>query len=401
MPRPRKGHERPVTGVYRRTYTDKSGKVREYWQYLVYIRDENGKPKQEWRSAPTKKAAEEARADRRADVRRGDAVQASKLTLGAYLWDWLEKHAVKNQLEPTTVDGYRIIIRTRIVPALGGIPLQRLSEQHIEKLLFDLQIRGGKQGKPLSARSVRHTLVLLNDALKQAKRLKLIERNPCAEIEPPKIESQQQPQWTPDEAKRFLALLEDEYYGTLYMVTLTTGMRRSEVLGLRWQDVDLDEGVVHVRHKLTQVNGAPVFGNKPKTPSGRRDIPLHPRVVERLREHRTQQLTQRLAAGQRWVGAGEAGDLVFCTREGKPLTPRNIYRRLNQLIERLGITRAMLHGMRRTASSIAHDETKDLLAVAKLLGHAQPDVTAKHYAIASDAATRLAAQAVGRAYFGE
>ncbi len=401
MPRPRKGQERPVTGVYRRTYTDKNGKVHEYWQYLVYIRDANGKPKQQWRTAPTKRAAEEARAELKADVRRGEAVQSTKLTLGAYLADWLEKHTVKNQLEPTTVDGYEIIIRTRIVPALGGIQLQQLSEQHIEKLLYDLQTQGGKQGKPLSPRSVRHTLVLLNDALKQAKRLKLIPRNPCAEIEPPKIDSQQQPQWTPEEAKRFLSLLENEYYGTLYIVTLTTGMRRSEVLGLRWQDVDLDEGVVHVRHKLTQVNGALISGNKTKTPSGRRDIPLHPRVVERLREHRQQQLTQRLAAGERWVGAGEAGELVFCTRDGKPLTPRNIYRRLNQLIERLGISHAMLHGMRRTASSIAHDETKDLLAVAKLLGHAQPDVTAKHYARATDQAARLAAQAVGKAYFGD
>jgi integrase len=400
MPRPRKGQERTVTGVYRRTYTDKDGKVREYWQYIVYVRDENGKPKPDWRSAPTKKAAEEARAERKADVRRGEAVQASKLTLAAYLWDWLEKHRVKNQLEPTTVEGYKIIIRTRIVPALGGIPLQQLSEQHIEKLLYDLQIRGGAQGKPLSARSVRHTLVLLNDALKQAKRLKLIARNPCAEIEPPKIESQQQPQWTPEEAKRFLALLDREYFGALYILTLTTGLRRSEVLGLRWQDVDLDEGMLHVRQKLTQVNGALVFGNKMKTPSGRRDIPLHPQVVERLREHRKQQLTLRMAAGPRWVGAGEGGELVFCTREGKPLTPRNIYRRLNQLIARLGISRAMLHGMRRTASSIAHDETKDLLAVARLLGHAQPDVTAKHYARASEEATKLAAQAVGRAYFG-
>jgi hypothetical protein len=115
MPRPRKGQERPVTGVYRRTYTDKDGKVREYWQYIVYVRDENGKPKPDWRSAPTKKAAEEARAERKADVRRGEAVQASKLTLAAYLWDWLEKHRVKNQLEPTTVEGYEIIIRTRIV----------------------------------------------------------------------------------------------------------------------------------------------------------------------------------------------------------------------------------------------------------------------------------------------
>ncbi|HLH24962.1 MAG TPA: site-specific integrase [Chloroflexota bacterium] len=289
----------------------------------------------------------------------------------------------------------------RIIPALGGMSLQRLSERHIEEFLYKLRTAGGAAGKPLSARSVRNTLVVLNEALKQAKRLKLIARNPCAEIEPPKIDAQPQPQWTPDEAKRFLALLEGERYGVLYVLTLTTGLRRSEVLGLRWQDLDLDAGVLHVRQKLVEIKGKLQFGNKTKTPSGRRDIELHPRVVQLLSEHRKKQLAQRLAAGPRWVGAGDGGELVFSTPQGKPLYPRNVYRRLTQLIDQAGLTRTGLHGMRRTASSIAHDETKDLLAAARMLGHSQPDVAAKHYARASDEATRLAAQAVGRAYFGE
>src|SRR5918912_4257769 len=115
MPRPRKGQERPVTGVYRRTYTDKKGKVHEYWQYVVYVPDEQGKPKPEWRTARTKKAAEEARAERRSDIRKGDAVQSTKLSLGAYLTEWLEKHRVNNALEPTTAAGYESIVRTRII----------------------------------------------------------------------------------------------------------------------------------------------------------------------------------------------------------------------------------------------------------------------------------------------
>lgn len=401
MPRPRKGHERPVTGVYRRTYTDKGGQVHEYWRYIVYVPGPDGSLHPEWRSAPTKRAAEEARAERKADVKKGESVTRSKLTLADYLADWLPRHTLKNNLEPTTASGYESIIRTRIVPALGGIALQRLSEQHIEDFLYKLQAEGGVAGKPLSARSVRNTLVVLNEALKQARRVKLITRNPCAEIEPPKIDSQPQPQWTPEEAKRFLALLETEHYGVLYVLTLTTGLRRSEVLGLRWQDVDLDQGVVHVRQKLVEISGKLHFGNKTKTPSGRRDIELHPRVIQLLNEHRRKQLEQRLATGPRWVGAGDGGELVFCSPQGKPLYPRNVYRRLTQIIGQTGLSHMGLHGMRRTASSIAHDETKDLLAVARMLGHSQPEVTAKHYAKASDEATKQAAQAVGRVYFGE
>src|SRR5688572_21648165 len=314
MPRPRKGQERPATGVYRRSYTDKNGQVHEYWRYVVYVPGADGTPRPEWRSAPTKRAAEEARADRKVEVRRGEAVQSQKLTLAEYLTDWLTKHALKKNLQPTTLHGYQMIINTRINPMLGHVQLQRLSEAQIEDFLHQLRTKGAARGKPLSARTIRQTYIVLSEALKQAKRIRLIPRNPCAEIETPQIQKQQQPQWSPAEARQLLALFKGERYETLYILALTTGLRRSEVLGLRWQDVDLEAGTIAVRQKLTQVAGKLVFGEKPKTPAGQREVPLHPKVVELLAEHRRKQVEERLRRGSGWIGCPEGGELVFCSR---------------------------------------------------------------------------------------
>jgi integrase len=373
--------------------------VSEYWEYQVYVPDATGKLKREWRNAPSRKAAEEARTERRAEIKQGTAVSASKLTLAAYLADWLPKHAVRRQLRPTTRASYETIIKERITSRLGGILLQRLTEQHIEDFVYQLQTVG-RGGKPFSGHSVRNTMVVLREALQQARKTRLIPRNPCAEIDGPTIESKQMRQWTPAQAKSFLGLLTEERYRVLFVVTLTTGLRRGEAIGLRWEDVDFEQRWLHVRQNITDVNGHLNKG-KPKTPSGQRDVKLPPSAVPLLLEHRKRQLEQRLAAGSKWEGAGEFGDLVFTTGYGKPLHPRNVYRRLTQLIQRAGLPHTGLHGLRRTASSIAHDGTKDMLAVAQMLGHAAPDITAKHYTKASEDAADRTADAIERALFGE
>ena len=129
----------------------------------------------------------------------------------------------------------------------------------------------------------------------------------------------------------------------LFTLILDTGLRRGEALALRWDDVDLDGCELNVRQSLKDVNGRLQFG-KPKTASGERTVRLAPPVVAMLREHRKHQLAERLAAGPAREGAGEGGDLVLVTARGKPLRPRNVYRRLEQLIERSGLPPAGLQG---------------------------------------------------------
>jgi integrase len=394
MSRPRKARSLP--GVRLKTYTRKDGTVSQYWQYAVYMPDQNGRLRREWHNAPSQRAAEEARAERKVEVKHGEAVNRSKLTLGVWLAEWLPRHAEKRRMRPTSRATAEIIINTRINPHLGAIPLQQLSERHIEDFIYQLQTRGGAKGKPLAPRSVKNTLVILREALQQARRERRIPRNPCTDIEPPTIDAKQEPQWTAAQAKQFLALLDGERYRALFILTAATGLRRGELLGLKWDALDLDAGILDVRTTLVEAAGRLILQDVTKTPSGARVIRLPTPVVAMLAEHRQQLLTKRLAAGPAWQEQG----LVFSTPQGKPLNPRNVYRRLRQLAERAGIPYVALHGFRRTASSIAHNGTKDMLAVAQMLGHKHPDVTARHYTQAAEDAAERTKEALEQALFG-
>jgi integrase len=400
MPRPRKGEERRIRGVRKKTYTKKDGTVSVYWQYLVSVPGPDGQPKLEWRNAPSQRVAEDARAERKAEVRRGEAVSVNRLTYGAFLQEWLPRHIALKELRPSTVRGYEMVIRLYIEPELGNIPLQRLDEARVQDFLVRLKSGPGRKGKKLSVQSIRNVLTVLSASLKDAKRRRLIARNPCADLERPankgKKDSHQGRQLTRDQARQLFPLLEGERYGPLLVLMLTAGLRRSEAIGLRWSDVDWERRVLQVRQAITDVNGN-LHTDEPKSWASEREVKVPPQVVELLRVHQEHQQAQRAAAGEAW----KDHDLVFCSAKGKPIFPSNVYRRFRQLLERAGIPHTGLHGLRRTASSIVNAETGDIFIAAQMLGHAHPDVTRKHYVKAREDAQELAAAAMERVLFGD
>jgi integrase len=397
MPRPRKNEGRKLPGIRKKTYTRRDGTVSVYWQTAVYVPQADGQMKREWVNYPTFGQAEEARAKRRLEVKTGEAVGRSKLLLGAYLDDWLEKHRIQKPLRLTTYTRYECIIRVNIKPTLGTVPLQRLTRKQVEHLCYCLQVSGRADGKGggLSARSVRNVLRLLSEALRHAVALQYLSKNPCEGMRPPTAKQADMAFWQPDEVKRFLDLLQGEHYGALFLLDLATGLRRGELLGVRWQDLDLEAGVLHVRQSLVEVKGRLHF-SEPKTARGQREIHLPPRVVVALEDHRKRQLEWRLACGPEWA----EGDLVFTTADGRPLMPRNVYRRFVQLVGRSGLPRISIHGLRHSAASLLWAETRDLLLVSQVLGHAQPSTTANIYAHLMKDAPRRAAEAMDRALFG-
>jgi integrase len=399
MPRLRKGEERKLRGVRKKTYVRKDGTISVYWQYLVSVPGPDGRPKLEWRNAPTQRAAEEARAERKAEVKRGEAVAATRLTYRTFLQDWLPRHIALRDLRPSTVRGYEMVIRLYIDPELGDVPLQRLDEARLEDFLVRLKSEPGRKARKLSAQSIRNVLTVLSASLKDARRRRLVPRNPCADLERPahkgKKGEHQGRQLTRDEARRLFQLLADERYGALIALMLTTGLRRSEAIGVRWSDIDWDRGVLEVHQAITDVNGK-LHTDEPKSHASERVIKLPRQMMALLRTHRERQRAQRETVGAGW----QDHDLVFCTGKGKPLFPSNVYRRFSQLLQRAGIPHTGLHGLRRTVSSIVNAETGDIFIAAQLLGHAHPDVTRKHYVRAREDAQELAAAAVERALFG-
>jgi integrase len=355
-----------------------------------------GKRHQRSKQVATRKAADTLLATWLAEVERGTAVEPSKLTVGEYLRDWLPAHRAAKRLRLTTYTGYELLVHKHIIPALGGIPLQQLTPKQVQDFYTRLLTEGRLDGRggPLSPRTVQYAAMILKQALARAVALQLVARNAAAAAQPPSAPRRERASWSAEQARAFLASLEGEHYGTALLVSLSTGLRRGEVLGLRWQDVDLEDGTLHVRQTLTSVRGQ-VYLGPPKTPTSIRDVPLYPAVVSALQAHRKQQLGHRLAAGSAWTDL----DLVFCTHLGGMTHPRNLYRRYQHLVKAAELPPLPLHGLRHTFASLLYEDTKDLLLVSRVLGHASPAVTANVYAHLLPKAERRAASAIGRALF--
>ena len=181
----------------------------------------------------------------------------------------------------------------------------------------------------------------------------------------------------------------------LFRVALTLGLRQGEVLGLRWQDVDLNAGCLHVRHALQRIEGVLIL-KEPKTEKSRRTLRLPASVVAAIRAHRVRQIEERLVAGSRWRDTGH----VFATTIGTPLDPRNVIRAWHRLLAEAGVERRPFHTCRHTAASLLLAEGVPLKVVQEVLGHSLLSTTADIYSHLTPAAFQEAADAMDRALVG-
>ncbi len=365
------------------------------WRVRVDMVDPvTGKRRQPQRTYKTKREAEAGMAQWLVEIDRGTAVERSNMMLGEYLAYWLDSVA-QHRVRPTTLASYRQIIRNRIAPALGEIPLQRLTPAQVQAIYGRL-LEGGRRdgrGRALSPRSVRYTHAVLRMALQDAVKLGLVPRNVCDAATPPKAARPQVEYWDIDDMRRFLGVAREDRYGALWILALHTGMRRGELLGLRWQDVDLDQAILQVRQSLVESGGVIGF-QEPKTSGGRRSITLDDTTVTTLRGHRTRQLEERLKASVLWQGEGN--DLMFTTERGTPPQPSNINRRFVALISRAGVSRIPFHGMRHSHATMLLTRGVHPKVVAERLGHAGIAITLQTYSHVVPGLQRQAADIVGQ-----
>jgi integrase len=211
-------------------------------------------------------------------------------------------------------------------------------------------------------------------ALKDAVKLGLVPRNVCDATAPPKAARPQVEYWGVADVRRFLDVARQDRYDTLWVLALHTGMRRGELLGLRWQDVDLEGAVLHVRQGLVQSGGVEGI-QEPKTPSGRRAIALDALTVATLREQRSRQIEHCLALGTLW----HDHDLVFTTESGAPLQPSNINRHFRALVSSAGVPRIPLKGLRHTHATLLILAGVPPKVVSERLGHVDITLTLQTY----------------------
>ncbi len=331
-----------------------------------------GRRQTEFRSIRgTKREAEAELTRLMASALTGDFVDASKITVGEFLDRWLRDWASVGNVGPKTCDGYALIARSYVVPHLGSMQLQKLKPITLTEFYARLLREGGRNGRALSARSVGNVHRLLHAALQHAVRWGLIAANPADKVRAPRVES---PEVEILDVTGITALLERLRGKSLYMVAvlgLSTGMRRGEMLALRWQDIDAAGGKITIARALEQSAGGLRF-KATKTKSGRRTISIPPSIVAELRRYRLEQQERWLA-----LGLGRISDdaLVLATWDGGVRSPNSLSRNWN-----VKVPEVTLHALRHTPASQLIAAGVDVVTVSRRLGHAKPTVTLSVYA---------------------
>jgi len=351
------------------------------------------------RGFKTKAAAQEELDKVRGKARTASYVAPAKLTVKAYLTQWIAGLPTTG-LRPSTVDGYRRNC-DYVIPVLGGRRLDSLTPLDLNKLYTAL-LESGRRLKVggLSPRSVRYVHVVLHKALKDAVDAGTLERNVAAKAKPPRANSVKAPEmawWKPADLRIFLDETKTEPLGPLFRVAAMTGMRRGEVCGVRWSDVDLDKARIRVAHQLNVVrspgaaDGGLVFSERPKTDRGRRTVDLDPGTVAVLKARKSQQAEHRLAVGAGWQ---DKHDLVFTEPDGRPLDPESVAQVFNRRVARSGLPRIRFHDLRHTHCAHLIEAGEQLLLITRRLGHASVAFTQDKYGHLFEEAGSQAASAV-------
>jgi integrase len=317
----------------------------------------------------------------------------------AFLTDqWLP--TVRAAIRPTTWATYRIYAEAHVIPVLGPIPLQALTATHLNRLYADLAEHGRRDGRGgLKPKSVRHVHVLLHKALRDAVRWGLVARNVAEAADPPRVPRRQRDVWSAEQLRSFLEATRQDRLAAMWLRFATTGMRRSELLGLPWRAVNLEAtpGRLAVIETVVLVDKQPIIVAEPKTATSRRQLALDPFTAAALKAHRVRQLQERLAWGPAWTDTG----LVFTREDGQRLHPEHVTKRFARLVRAAGLPPITLHGIHHSYATAALAAGEPLKVVSERLGHASTSTTANLYQHVPPSMDERTANAVAQLILGQ
>jgi len=344
----------------------------------------------------TKREAEEELAKAITAITSGCYIEPSKMLVSDFLTgEWLP--AIRHTIRPTTFLSYKGHVEGHLVPALGRIPLQQLTGAHINAFYAKLLSENGDEEKrQISPSTVRRIHATLHRAMKDAVRWNQIIRSPADAADPPRAASadHEMKVWSVEDLRAFLSAQRETRLYPLWLTLATTGMRRGEVLGLRWEDVDLEAGTISIRQTRV-MTGYEALLSTPKTRRARRQVALDPATVAALRENRRRQKMERLGGGQLWKDSG----FVFTREDGDPYHPERVSKLFTQASKKAGLLRIRLHDLRHTYATLALGAGVHPKVVSERLGHANIGITLDCYshclpALSEEAAYRVAALVV-------
>jgi integrase len=291
------------------------------------------------------------------------ALSDTKLTVKAYLERWLPEKA--RHVEESSIESYERLIRVHIVPRLGRVQLAKLTALQVQTMM-------GEVADTVGVRTANASRTLLFSALKQAVRWQLISRNVVEAVDPLKQPTKEIRLWSTAEAVRFLDTIQGHRLHAAFYLEMSTGLRRGELLGLRWQDID--GNMLWVRQQLTYSKGRFIF-KATKTERSTRRVAVSPDVLEVLELHRKQQEAERELLGEAWPSY----DLVFTSEVGTPIHPRNFQRTWDKLKKKAQVPHVRLHDLRHLHVSLLVKQGFDPRTIADRVGHLDASFTLRRY----------------------
>ena len=310
-----------------------------------------------------------------------DLSKAGKYTVGEWMEVWFEDYA-KIKVRPSSHQTYRGYIDNHIRPNIGDIPLEKLTSLDLQKLYKKLLTKGRVerleakgQPKGLSTKTVRNIHQILSSALKLAQEQRIILANPAERCALPKVEHREMKTLPVEQLQSFLREARESGVFELYYLELATGLRRGELLGLKWEDIDLDRGDLRVKRQVSRINGEVVEAPL-KTKNAYRTLPLAEDTIDVLKEQREK------------VGSSP---WVFPSPNGGPISPDSVLHMLHRVLKRAGLPRVRFHDLRHTFATLALQNGVDIKTVSGMLGHFSAGFTLDTYAHVTGAAQRQAA----------
>jgi integrase len=309
-------------------------------------------------------------------------------TMERFLEQWLTSR--NSSLRVRSREAYAAIIRRHLVPAIGRVRLEKLTPGHVQSML-DARLAAG-----LSARSVLAVRIVLVAALKQGLRWGMVSRNVAELVSGPRAVNAEMKVLSPEQARQFLIACRGDELEALYWLALSTGLRRGELLALKWQDLDFERGVLSVRRALGRSTSEGIIIAEPKTPQGRRTVHLSAPVIAVLRAHRKAQLERRLQVGPEWQEA----DFLFTTGIGTTMDPSSLGKSFKAMLTKAQLPAVRFHDLRHSAATIALSQGVHPKIVSEMLGHSKISLTLDVYShslptLQVEAADRIASALAG------
>ena len=363
---------------------DKAGRTIGWRGAVVVGQKADGTLDRRWVSGKTQAEVEEKKRSMQANLHTGMVADTGGLTVATFMARWVE-YKEHEGIKPNTVQTYRESVRLYIVPYLGKLKLEKLRPLDIEHMLSKMR----KAGK--SASRCAYTRLVLKMALQQGVRWQMLPRNVAEAVRPPKVERKDMQVWTPQQVATFLDTAQAHRMYTAFYLALMTGMRRGELMGLKWEDIDFERARLTVRNNLVEVQGEGIPGKErggkatvtsrkavlstPKTKNSRRTIVLSPGTVFKLKEHQARQEVEQSQAAEAWQNEG----FVFASEVGTHTNPDALSNLYGKLLKEADVPRIRFHDLRHTAASLMILRGIPPKTVSERLGHADVAFTLRTY----------------------